>query len=126
MKRKKDHIGNKSQYSWDKAVCIAELNSTSPNTKLNYSSLAKKFNLLNNKDIYDLQYEGCLFTQRYYNEDINSHLLITLYISHPLKRTKRSPHIFCVITTHPNFMKLLLVFYNNSRLAFRRFRKNLF
>ena len=81
MKRKKDHIGNKSQYSWDKTACIAELNSTSPNTKLNYSSLAKKFNLLNNKGIYDLQHEGCLFTQRYCTEEINYHLLITLYKS---------------------------------------------
>ena len=25
MKRKKDHIGNKSQYSWEKAACMAEL-----------------------------------------------------------------------------------------------------
>ena len=81
MKRKKDHIGNKSQYSWDKTACIAELNSTLPNTKLNYSSLAKKFNLLNNKGMYDLQHEGCLFTQRYYTEEINYHLLITLYKS---------------------------------------------
>ena len=81
MKRKKDHISNKSKYLWDKAACIAELNSTSPNTKLNYSSLAKKFNLLNNKGMHDLQYEGCLFTQRYYNEEINYHLLITLLVS---------------------------------------------
>ena len=50
--------------------------------KLNYSSLAKKINLLNNKGIYDLQYESCLFTQRYYTEEINCHLLITLYKSH--------------------------------------------
>ena len=42
MKRKKDHIGKISQYSWDKAAYIAELNSTSPNMKLNYSGLAKK------------------------------------------------------------------------------------
>ena len=90
MTRKEDHIDNKSQYSWDKAACIAELNSTSPNTKLNYSSLAKKFNLLNNKGMYDLEYECSLFTQRYYTEEINYDLLITLCKSQPLKRTKRS------------------------------------
>ena len=90
MKRKKDHIGNKSQYSWKEAVCIVELNITSSNTKLNYSSLAKKFNLLNNKGIYDLEYEGCLFTLRYYTEEINCRLLIALSKFQPLKRTKRS------------------------------------
>ena len=90
MKSEKDHIGNKSQYSWDKAACIAELKSTSPNTKLNCSSIAKKTNLLNNKGMYDLLYEGCLFTQSYYTEEINYHLLITLYKSQPLKRTKGS------------------------------------
>ena len=66
IKRKQHHIGNKSQYSWNKSACIAELNSTSPNTELNYSSLVKNINLLNNKGIYDLQHEGGLFTQRYY------------------------------------------------------------
>ena len=62
MGRRKDQIGNKSQYSWNKAAWIEKLNNASPNMKLNYSSLAKKINLLNNKGIYDLQYKGYQFT----------------------------------------------------------------
>ena len=69
-----EKFGNKSL-----VACTAELNSTSPNMKSKYSSLAKKINLLNNQGICDLQYEGCLFTKRYYTKEINSHLLITLY-----------------------------------------------
>ena len=68
MKRKKDHIGNRSQYSWDKAACIAELNSASPNTKLNYSGLAKKFNLLNNKGIYDFYNVISVYSSFAYSE----------------------------------------------------------
>ena len=68
MKRKKDHIGKRSQYSWDKAAYIAELNSTSPNMKLNYSGLAKKINLLNNKGIYDLQCKNYVYSSFAHSE----------------------------------------------------------
>ena len=68
MKKKKDHIGNRGQYLWDKAAYIAELNSTSPNTKLNYSGSAKKFNLLNNKGIYDLQCKSYVYSSFAYSE----------------------------------------------------------
>ena len=49
LKRKKDHIGTKSRFSWDKEGCIAELNNLSPSTKLNYSNLAIKFKLVDEK-----------------------------------------------------------------------------
>ena len=68
MKRKKDHIGNRSQYSWDKAACIAELNSASPNTKLNFSGLAIKFNLLNNKGIYNFQCKNYVYSSFAYSQ----------------------------------------------------------
>ena len=67
MKEKKDRIGNRSQYLWDKAACIAELNSVSHNSKSNYSGLAKKFNLLNNKGIYDLQCKSYVYSSFAYS-----------------------------------------------------------
>ena len=69
--------------------------SASPSTKLNYSSLARKFNLLNNKGMNDLQHQGCLFTQRYYTEEINYHLLITLYKSQPLILAQCHSRLHC-------------------------------
>ena len=48
-KHKKDHIGNVNSYTWDKEECIKELDNLPQGTKLNFSALAKSFNLVNSK-----------------------------------------------------------------------------
>ena len=118
---------------------------------MNYSSLPKKFKLLNNKGIYDLKYEGCLFTLRYYTGEINCHLhrlnpslwkgqndhRSRLHCKYDVKLNllggkgggggERRQHYTYILhykflVTHRNLMKLLVVFYN-SRLEPRRFWK---
>lgn len=47
LKRKRDHVGNKERFSWDKEQCLLEVNSYINDTKINYTELSRKYNLKN-------------------------------------------------------------------------------
>ena len=50
-KRKKDHVGDISKFNFDKENCIHEVNSYNENDEINFSALARKYNLKNSNGI---------------------------------------------------------------------------
>ena len=50
-KRKKDHLGDLSDFNFDKENCIHEVNSYNENDEINFSALARKYNLRNSNQI---------------------------------------------------------------------------
>lgn len=48
-KRPHDHVGKWSNFSWDSARCLAKFSSLSDGDVINYSQLAKDFELLDAK-----------------------------------------------------------------------------
>ena len=47
IKRKRDHIGRKTNYTWNKDICIKEVQSYPDDHEINYSALARQFDLKN-------------------------------------------------------------------------------
>ena len=47
--RPKNHVGNTKRFTWEKERCIEELDCASNDTKLNYSDLARKYELKDEK-----------------------------------------------------------------------------
>ena len=47
MKKPHNHIGNKNNYTWNTTECIAEVMSYPDQHKINYSMLARKYQLQN-------------------------------------------------------------------------------
>ena len=43
----KDHVGNLESFTWDSEACVASVNSLPDDATLNYSALARQFNVLN-------------------------------------------------------------------------------
>ena len=50
-KRKKDHVRDISKFNFDKENCIHEVNSYNENDEINFSALARKYNLKNSNGI---------------------------------------------------------------------------
>ena len=49
LQQPKDHVGNTKRFIWEKKRCIEELDCASSDTKLNYSDLARKYELKGEK-----------------------------------------------------------------------------
>ena len=50
-KRKKDHVGDISKFNFDEESCIHEVNSYNENDEINFSALARKYNLKSSNGI---------------------------------------------------------------------------
>ena len=46
-KKNRDHIGRRSNYIWNKEMCIKEMEIYSDDHQINYSALARQFDLKN-------------------------------------------------------------------------------
>ena len=46
-KRKHNHVGNISSYTWQKEACLKKLDEKNDSEKINFSEMAREFELLN-------------------------------------------------------------------------------
>lgn len=51
LKRKRDHVGETSKYTWKKEECLAEIKDYQENDIINYTDLARRFEVRNEKGI---------------------------------------------------------------------------
>lgn len=52
IKRPRDHIGDKTKYAWNKEKCIETVSSYPDDHEMNYSDLARQFELKNVKGYF--------------------------------------------------------------------------
>ena len=47
IKRKRDHVGIKTNYTWSQQECLQEIGNYEEGQQINYSDLARRYNLKN-------------------------------------------------------------------------------
>ena len=47
LKKPQSHVGNLGNYTWDKESCLQEMSACNASKSLNYSDMARRFNLRN-------------------------------------------------------------------------------
>ena len=65
LKRKRNHAGILDNYTWNKETCIEEINSYPDNHPINFSDLARRHNLKNNRGMI-------LYLYMYFYADYNN------------------------------------------------------
>ena len=71
MKRKHDHIGDLSNYNWDKEECIREVSQYPENFKINYTALANKYEV-KNKQMVKVRNGGQVIKQFLIKNDVDT------------------------------------------------------